>query len=335
MHENSWPNTNVEYVGTASFNGVIANPNPLQTIRHYNDVLPSFNMTLNITDDQLVRFGAARVTSPQDLYALGLGTLYNFTRVSGSRVNINTGMQDGFAFANGTAGNPNLDPYRATQFLIAYENYFARGALASIEGFWKQIDSFVTQTNTTKTIADDFGGTPNNIQQWVNAGPGQIYGLEVTGQYPFAWSWLQGMGVAANYTFSKSTSNQSMSFTQNSPIPGVSENAFTGTLYYERFGFSGRLSYSWRSRAVNDSLVGPTFTFPDQNGNLKTYQVFQAPYGQLDGQIGYDFNSHFGIVLSAQNLTNEALRTYLQWPNLPFTYDNWGRRYFFGVKFKN
>ncbi|HEY4973644.1 MAG TPA: hypothetical protein VII41_08545, partial [Steroidobacteraceae bacterium] len=59
-----------------------------------------------------------------------------------------------------------------------------------------------------------------------------------------------------------------------------------------------------------------------------------APYGQLDAQVSYDINEHLGIVVSAQNLTDEAAHTYLQWPNQPFTYDDWGRRYFFGVKFK-
>ncbi len=325
------------YYGTAVWNGVDSNVIPVTTKRHYIDVLPSFNMTFNITDEQLVRLGAARVTSPQSLFQLGVGNSYNFTRVTDpNRVNIHTGTHDGFAFANGTSGNVNLDPYRATQFILAYENYFARGAVASVEGFWKQIDSFTVLGNVPTKVLDDFGGTTGNVQQWINAGPGQIYGLELGSQYNFDWSWAQGLGVAANYTFSESTSNQTTSFTQHSPIPGVSQNAFTGTLFYERFGFSGRLSYSWKSRSVNDSLVGPTFSFPDQNGNQKVYQVFQAPYGQLDGQIGYDFlDGHLGIVLSAQNLTNEAQHTYLQWPNLPFTYDNWGRRYFFGIRFRN
>ena len=44
-----------------------------------------------------------------------------------------------------------------------------------------------------------------------------------------------------------------------------------------------------------------------------TYQVFSAPYGQLDGQVGYDFNKHVGVFLSFQNLTNSAQHTYLQW----------------------
>ena len=245
-------------------------------------------------------------------------------------------MADGFSFANGSSGNPNLDPYRATQFLVSYEDYFAPGAIATVQAFSKLIDSFVTTANIPTLVKDDFGGTVGNITQPINAGPGQIYGLGVGTQYNFDWDAARVLGVAANFTFSESTSNQSTSFTQHSEIPGVSQNAFTGTLFYERFGFSGRLSYLWRSKAVNDSLVGATFSFPDQLGNQKVYQVYQAPYGQLDGQIGYDFlDGHLGIVLSAQNLTNESLRTYLQWPDQPFTYDNWGRRYFFGVRFKN
>jgi hypothetical protein len=39
-------------------------------------------------------------------------------------------------------------------------------------------------------------------------------------------------------------------------------------------------------------------------------------------------------VLSAVNLTNEKQHTYLQFTNLPFTYDDTGRRLFFGVKAK-
>jgi iron complex outermembrane recepter protein len=324
------------YYGTAIWNGVDSNVVPVRTDRSYTDVLPSINLTFKLTDEQIVRVGAAKVTSPQDLFLLGVGNSYNFTRVTNSsRPNVNNGSNQGFAFANGTSGNTQLDPYRATQFLVSYENYFAKGALASVEAFSKLIDSFVTLANVPTLVLDDFGGTQGNVQQPINAGSGQIYGLEFTGQYNFDWDFLRGFGIASNYTYSQSNSNQSTSFATHTPIPGVSTNALTATVFYERFGFSGRLSYSYRSKAVNDSLVGSTFSFPDQNGNQKVYQVFQAPYAQLDGQIGYDFTPNLGLVLSAQNLTREALHTYLQWPDQPFTYDNWGRRYFFGIKFKN
>ena len=247
-------------------------------------------------------------------------------------------MKDGFAFAGGSSGNPELDPYRASQFNLSYENYFAKGGIASIAGFFKQVDNFVETQNIATNVKDDFGGTVADVTKPVNAGHGQIYGLELSGQYLFdgaAHPLLKGFGVAANYTWSLSFSDQVTAFSKSASIPGVAKNAFTGTLFYERGGFSARTSYSWRDKSVNDSLVGSTFAFPDKNGVSKVYQVIAADYGQVDAQIQYDFNKHVGLVFSVQNLTSEVQHTYLQWPNLPFTYNDSGRRFFFGLKFKN
>lgn len=325
------------YYGTASWNGVDSNVVPVTTNRSYQDVLPSLNFVMDASDDEKIRFGAARVTAPQDLYSLGLGNSYNFTRQTNARTNIHTGVADGFAFAGGSSGNTQLDPYRATQTNLSYENYFTKGGLFSIGGFYKQVDNFVETQNIATLVNDDFGGTTADVSKPVNAGKGKIYGIELGGQYAFdgrKMPWLDGFGIAANYTRSQSDSAQVTSFSTSSPIPGVSKNSVTGTLYYEKNGFSARGSYSWRDRAVNDSLVGSTFAFPDQNGNNKVYQVFSAPYGQLDGQIGYDFNEHYGLVFSIQNATAAVQHTYLQWTNLPFTYDDSGRRFFLGGKFK-
>ncbi len=320
-------NPHPTYYGTASWNGVQSNVIPVTTKRNYTDVLPSFNFVLDVTDSQKVRFGAARVVAPQDLYSLGLGPSYNFTRGASNPV---TGAAQ-FKFDGGAEGNPNLDPYRASQFLLSYENYFAPGGLASIAGFYKQVDNFVEIENIPTFENDDFGGHTANVTEPVNAGNGRIYGIELGGQYAFgdAVAWLRGFGAAANYTYSQSQSTQPTSFGSRGPIPGVSRDAVTGTLYYENHGFSVRGSYSYRDKAINDSETGSTFPFGG-----KVYQVFAAPYGQLDAQAGYDFNKHVGIIFSVQNLTDAAQHTYLQWPNEPFTYDNWGRRYFLGVKGK-
>jgi TonB-dependent receptor len=315
------------YFGTASWNGLESNVVPVTTKRNYTDVLPSFNFMLDVTDTQKVRFGAARVVAPQDLYSLGLGQSYNFTRGANNPVTGNAR----FFFDGGSSGNPNLDPYRASQFLLSYENYFAPGGLGSIATFYKQVDNFVETENVATLVKDDFGGTTNNVTVPVNAGNGRIYGIEVSGQYAFgnAVAWLQGFGAAANYTYSQSSSQQPTSFTTRGPIPGVSRDAVTGTLYYENHGFSIRGSYSYRDKALNDSQVGSTFAFGG-----KVYEVFSAPYGQLDAQASYDFNRHVGVIISVQNLTDEAQHTYLQWPNQPFTYDDSGRRFFVGVKGK-
>ena len=185
--------------------------------------------------------------------------------------------------------------------------------------------------NIQTFVNDDFGGHTAPVTEPVNAGNGRIYGIELGGQYAFgdAVQWLRGFGAAANYTYSQSQSTQVTSFGERGPIPGVSRDAVTGTLYYENHGFSIRGSYSYRDKAVNDSETGSTFPFGG-----KVYQIFAAPYGQLDAQASYDFNKHVGIIFSVQNLTDASQHTYLQWPNEPFTYDNWGRRFFLGVKGK-
>jgi len=326
------------YIGTAVWNGVDANVVPTVTKRSYTDVLPSLNFVLDVTDAQKIRFGAARVASPQDLYLLGLGNSYNFTREVNTRVNVHTGLEDGFAFDGGSSGNTRLDPYRASQLNLSWENYFAPGGLISVGAFYKHVGNFIEVESIPTRVNDDFGGTTADVTTPENAGNGRIYGFEAGGQYAFGYDlvpWLKGFGIAGNYTRSDSESNAApTSFSSSAGIPGVARDAFTTTLYYERAGFSARASYSWRGKAVNDSLVGSTFSFPDQNGVDHTYQIYEAAYGQLDAQIGYDFGPHFGILASVQNLTDEAQHTYLQWPNEPFTYDDAGRRIFLGFKFK-
>ena len=313
------------YVGTASWNGVNANDVAFEKKRTYTDVLPSLNFVLNVNDTQKVRFGAARVVAPQNLNDIGRGLQYGFTRAPDG-----PNGQVRFKFDGGNSGNAALDPFRASQFNVAWEDYFAPSGLVSVGYFYKAVDNFVTTANIPTFVPDGVGGTTANVSSVVNGGSGKIYGFELGAQYAFD----NGLGFQANYTRSDSDTTQSSSFENRLPIPGVSKNSINLIGYYEHAGFSGRLAYAWRSSAVNSSGVGSSFSFQDINGTPKTYTIYAASYGQLDGQVGYDFGKHFGVVASVVNLTNAKQHTYLQWPNEPFTYDDTGRRLFFGVKGK-
>ena len=316
------------FVGTESWNGVDANDVPFENSRSYTDILPSFNFVLNATDTQKLRFGAARVMSPQNLQQLGAGLQYNFTRAAPGLCT--GGAAVCFKFDGGSAGNSSLDPFRASQFNLSWEDYFARNGLLSVGYFYKAVDNFVTTANVPTLVADGVGGTTANVATPINGGTGKIYGLELSGQYAFDF----GLGFQANYTRADSSSTQTSSFGAELPIPGVSKNSFNGTVYFERSGFSARAAYAWRDTAVNSSGVGSSFAFADINGNSKVYTVYAAPYGQLDGQLGYDFGTHFGVVLQVVNLTDSKQHTYLQFKDEPFTYDDTGRRLYFGVKGK-
>jgi len=315
--------------GTATWNGVNSNNVPF-TAGHYTvDVLPSLNISFFPTDDQIIRLAAARVMSPADLFNLGLGQSYNFTRETGGRINIHTGVADGFKFATGTSGNPSLDPYRATQFNLVWEDYFAPQALVSVDGFYKQVESFEVNQQVPTPVMDDFGGTTGPITMPVNGGHGQIYGLEFAGQYVLDI----GLGIAANYTYTQSESVLTTNWNKHLPIPGVAAHAASVTVFYENYGFDARMSYSWRSSTVNGTIFGPTFQPTDTtNSTTPTYGVFTAPIGQLDAQVLYNFTDYLSAYVGAQNLTNEASHMYMQFKNQPFIYDNTGTRYFFGVR---
>lgn len=322
--------------GTATWNGVNNNNIPFTSSHSTVDVLPSINITLYPTEDQIVRLSAARVMSPADLFNLGLGQNFNFTRETGGRVNIHTGVKDGFKFATGNAGNPLLDPYRATQFNIAWEDYFAPQALVSVGAFYKQVESFEVIQPVNLLVMDDFGGTTGAVQQAQNAGHGNIYGFELSGQYVLD----MGLGVAANYTYTQSQSAIQTAFSKHLPIPGVAAHAATATVFYENYGFDARMSYSWRSSNVNGTIAASTLSPTDTTGttygtfgNKPPYAVIMAPFGELDAQVAYNFTDYLSAYVSAQNLTDEASHAYLQFKNQPFFYDDAGTRYFFGLRF--
>ena len=155
------------FVGTASWNGVNANDVPFDNSRSYTDVLPSFNFVLNATDTQKLRFGAARVMSPQNLQQLGAGLQYGFTRAAPGECT--GGASVCFKFDGGNAGNADLDPFRASQFNLSWEDYFARSGLVSVGYFYKAVDNFVTTANMPTSVADGTGGTTANVDhagQW-------------------------------------------------------------------------------------------------------------------------------------------------------------------------
>src|SRR3546814_3998446 len=60
-----------------------------------------------------------------------------------------------------TSGNPFIDPYRATNYDVALEWYFAPGALASVALFAKDIVSFPLSSSRDGTFASS--GLPTSL----------------------------------------------------------------------------------------------------------------------------------------------------------------------------
>lgn len=284
---------------------------PVSIDRSYTDILPSINVSFDMTDQVVLRFAAARTMARPD-----------YTDVAPT-VNLNVGS------LSGTSGNPNLDPYRANQFDVSVEWYPNKDTIVAAALFYKDIQSFITdkpiqqsfmvETNTPNLSRCSSAATPTSpnlfnclfdINQRSNGGGGHIEGAELTVQAPI-WN---GFGVQTNYTYSHAKTQS------GDPLPGNSENTFNFTGYYENDRLSARLGYTYRS----DFFITFDRSTPLNQKALKS----------LDGQVSFAVTDNFTLTFDAINITNEKIEQFSGGTFRPRAiYDN-GRQYYAGLRFK-
>ncbi len=122
----------VEYTGR-SF--APENIQDINSSNSYDDILPSVNINYDFTGDVVVRFAAAKVMSRPD---------YDFLSARKS------GYCAAATGCKGSEGNPNLKPYRATQYDLSAEWYFNESSILSFAYFYKDIDSYITNATIEK-----------------------------------------------------------------------------------------------------------------------------------------------------------------------------------------
>jgi iron complex outermembrane receptor protein len=284
---------------------------PVSVGRTYTDVLPSANISFDLTPEVVLRFAAARTMTRPD-----------YTDVAPT-VNLNVGA------LSGTSGNPKLDPYRANQFDLSMEWYPNKDTIVAAALFYKDIESFITdkpiqekfavETNTPNLSRCSSAATPTSpnlynclfdINQRSNGGGGHIEGVELTAQAPI-WN---GFGVQANYTFSHAKTQS------GDPLPENSKHTVNLTGYYENDKLSARLAYTYRSKFF--------ITFD------RATPLNQASLSSLDGQLSYNVTDNVTLTFDAINITNEKIEQYSGDTFRPRAiYDN-GRQYYAGVRFK-
>ena len=216
-------NLGVRLVETKQTTGAYVGPTDAKVWQEedksYFDILPSINLAVDIEEDMILRFSAARVMTRPDYAAMTNATTYNTeTRV-------------------GTGGNSNIDPYRATQFDVGYEWYFSDAGIFSSALFYKDLQSTLGENTQTET----FENVEIEISRPINGPAGTLKGIELGYQTELT----EGFGIAANYTF---VDGESKDLEGNDIlIPGISEHTFNFSTYYENETYSGRISYNYRT----------------------------------------------------------------------------------------
>jgi iron complex outermembrane receptor protein len=295
----------IQYAPNATSGSIVTpygNYDQVVTPKKYWDVLPSANLTFNVTDKLLLRAAAAKVMSRP-----------GYAQMAGA-VSLNDANHTGTA-----GGNPDLKPYRAWQFNLAAEYYYAPQALVSVNVFDLDIKSYITSKTFTATYFDVVAQQNAEFQLSgpVNGGGGTNKGVEVSWQQPLKW----GFGLIANYTYSDAKKKKNAVTADDNfsrVIDGNSKQTYNITGYFENKLLTARLAYSFRSKF----RVGVDRTTPK----------WQADYGQLDGSVLFHVTPHIALSFDAQNILNHKLTYYVSDPSIPYAIYNNGRTIYAGAR---
>ncbi len=305
---------------------------PVTVERTYEDFLPAMNLVLDVTPNLLIRGAAARVMARPDLGSLAPGVA---VAVSGANKTV-------------TAGNPDLDPFRATTFDLSFEWYYQPGALISVALFQKNIASFVQTINSSGTFSSNPFGLPDSAaiaacgsaypatcgpaSNWTYAQPrngpgGKLKGLEVNFQQPlkFLPGLLGNTGVLLNYTYVSSSIkylNSAGAVVAVDDLTGLSRHAGNATLYYEDKLISARVSAAYRSNYLTRVPGQQGTDIEGTNGTLN-----------VDASVQVTLNDHFKLTLEGVNLTDEYQDQYVDSRNLLNVYHHTGREFLLGVRY--
>lgn len=285
----------------------------------YTDLLPAFNFALSVTPDVIVRADWSRVMArPKfDNLAPNANCLFDLTPGGVGDADL-----DGCS-----AGNPELQPYRAAQFNVGAEWYPTRDTSFAVTYYQKNIDSFILGSTLVRNVDFFNDGRLFDVRMPVNGMGATQRGVEVSGQTAFTFlpSPLDGLGLSANYTYSTSSNvdlvNQLTGETL--PYPSLSTHSFNIKPYYEKYGISIAVPIQYRSEYLTSAA--------DRTGN----PVFHDKELFVDARIGYQFKlgpvDHFEIFAEGKNLTGEVDRSTagdIRMTSLGY----YGRRYFAGFR---
>lgn len=284
---------------------------PAKFDRNYTYALPSLNLKWDINDDLVGRFAAYRSLTRPRLTDVAPGRTF-----------------ENFDGGSGTAGNPDLDPFTASNFDIGLEWYFADDAALTAAVFHKDLNGLIERIVEEVQVVDPGSGQTItiNLSRPVNADGAEVTGFELGLQTPFSYGSgpLSNAGIQLTAAFADSEADfTNTEDLRSSTLEGLSEESYNAILYYDVERFNARLAYNWRSgflQRVSGSGGNP---------------ISRDDYGQLDFSSTVNFTENISATLDIINLTDEQLvgYTFLE-PRFVAGTSDTGRRYLLSATFR-
>lgn len=309
----------------------------------YSDILPSFNLNFQISDDDQLRFAYAKVMSRPDM-----GTMAN----SGNFNWVEDQDEGRYQINLDSSTSPFLRPFYANQYDVSFEHYFTETEGAFVFALWyKDIDNMVgdgedkdfdyaaagikvppTPENKlndpiTGEPIDYVNGTYTHAEN--NADAGYMRGIEIgyTQTFSFLPGYLSGLGANVNFSYTESEIEIESKVPGEdgapSPIEGLSPRVLSATLFYDwDEKFSARVSGRYRSPYLSEQIaIGSS-----QSAYFQEETIISA-------QMSYNFTENLQGVISADNITDEPNISYFGDTSRTGTIQHFGRTIYFGVNY--
>jgi iron complex outermembrane recepter protein len=296
----------------------------------YSDVLPSANLIFDLgryLNSTTMRFGVAKTLARP--------------RMADMRAGATGGVDATTKMWNGSGGNPTLQPWRANSFDLSLEHYYGKSGYIAGAMFYKKLKSYIYNQQTPF----DFAGFPNpstvvpltnigTMNRPANGQGGMVRGVELSGSFEAGslWNALDGFGLLASASATESSIHPNGPGTKEK-LPGLSGVVSNVTAYYEKHGFSARVSQRYRS-AYRGEVTG-----------LFAQRAFSEILAekQIDLQLGYNFDEGAlkgaSLLLQVNNLRNSPYQTKQGDPfsggsYAPERYTTYGRQLLLGLSYK-
>ena len=296
---------------------------------NYTNVLPSFNMRVQLQDDLQLRLGLSKTMVRPDFSKTRPYQLLSFT-FEGDKFNANKPHTL-------TSGAPDLKPTLSNNLDASLEWYFAPTGSVTAAVFYKDISDYIMGvTDSTQLTHGGKTYSFENTHQ-VNGSSGKLKGIEFGYQQffdflPGAWS---GLGIQSNFTYidnqgganpvvNINDSNQlNNANAEKMPLEGMSRTNYNIALMYSKYDIDARLAYNWRERYL--------LTTSAANANRP---VWMNDYGQVDGSVFYTVNDSLKLGVQATNIANATTTMDIGYPSQvsPYSWTAGERRIAFVVR---
>lgn len=295
----------------------------------YSTSLPSLNLKVELNDELIARFAAAKAIALPDMEAVK-----NQAKLSPLAVTViqpeidpaNPGaggsgiLGADVAGWRGDSGNPGLKPMESTQFDASLEWYFARVGSLTTTLFYKDLDNFFVYGSFARNFTNPVSGVSQTVEVegTRNGGDGTLQGVELAYQQfydmlPAPWD---GLGLQMNYTYidasgvpnggdgsadgfagTPTDTGARVSF-DSVPLQGQSKDTFNIVGMYDKNDWSLRLAYNWRSQYL--------LTTRDV---ISKYPLWNDAAGYLDGSVFYKVNDTVTVGVQLTNIANTQTKT--------------------------